>query len=85
MCTRLTGLEEDGQASHAFVSDRGTDADGKHNNDIWMLDLAHPEKPTRLTTNGSWDDSPAFDPTGKILYFRSNRGGTWGIWRIAVP
>jgi hypothetical protein len=69
----------------AFVSDRGTDADGKHNNDIWMLDLAHSDKPTRLTTNGSWDDCPAFDPAGKALYFRSNRGGTWGIWRIAVP
>lgn len=69
----------------AFASDRGADADGKHNYDIWMLDLAHPDKPIRLTTNGSWDDCPAFDPTGKMLYFRSNRGGTWGIWRIAVP
>jgi len=66
----------------AFVSDRGIDADGRHNNDIWVLDLLHPDKPARLTVNGSWDDCPAWDPGGKFLYFRSNRGGNWAIWRI---
>jgi hypothetical protein len=73
-----------GASRIAFASDRGADADGKHNFDIWMIDLAHPDKPIRLTTNGSRDDSPAFDPNGKAIYFRSNRGGTWGIWRITV-
>ena len=73
-----------GASRIAFASDRGTDADGKHNYDIWMLDLAHPDKPVRVTTNGSWDDCPAFDPGGKSIYFRSNRGGTWGIWKIGL-
>lgn len=68
----------------AFVSDRGADADGRHNFDIYVLDLLHPDKPTRVTTNGSWDDSPAWDPAGKYLFFRSNRGGTWGIWRVTL-
>ena len=68
----------------AFASDRGADADGKRNVDVWLLDVAHPEKPTRVTTNGSWDDCPALDPGGKTLYFRSNRGGSWGIWRITL-
>ena len=68
----------------AYTSDRGADSEGRHNFDIYLLDLAHPEKPLRLTVNGSWDDCPAFDPSGKFVYFRSNRGGAWGIWRIAV-
>ena len=68
----------------AFASDRGVDADGRHNYDIWVADLRHPEQPTQVTTNGSWDDCPAWDPSGKYLYFRSNRGGGWAIWRIDV-
>jgi hypothetical protein len=69
----------------AFVSDRGADADGRHNYDLYILDLLHPDKPIRVTTNGSWDDCPAWDPTGKHLYFRSNRGGNWALWRITLP
>ena len=68
----------------AFVSDRDVDSDGHHNFDINILELAHPDKPKRITTNGSWDDCPAWSPDGKYLYFRSNRGGTWGIWRVTV-
>jgi hypothetical protein len=69
----------------AFVSDRSADEDGRRNYDIYVLDLTHPDKPTRITANGSWDDSPAWDPAGKYLYFRSNRGGNWAIWRASVP
>jgi len=68
----------------AFVSDRGADADNHNNLDIWVTDMHHPDKPTRVTTNGSWDDSPAWDPGGRYIYFRSNRGGSWGIWRITL-
>jgi hypothetical protein len=68
----------------AFVSDRSADADGRHNYDIYTLDLLHPDKPTRITTNGSWDDNPVFDPGGKYLFFRSNRGGSWAIWRVTL-
>ena len=68
----------------AFVSDRGADADNHNNFDIWVLDVRHPDKPTRVTTNGSWDDSPAWDPASRYIYFRSNRGGSWGIWRVTL-
>jgi hypothetical protein len=68
----------------AFASDRGMTSDKHHNFDIWVLDLTKPEQPMQITTNGSWDDSPAWDPNGLAIYFRSNRGGQWGIWRIEV-
>jgi WD40-like Beta Propeller Repeat len=68
----------------AFVSDRGSTPDAKNNCDIWVIDVAHPQQLTQVTRNGSWDDSPGWDPTGKSIYFRSNRGGQWGIWRIDV-
>jgi Tol biopolymer transport system component len=68
----------------AFVSDRGVDVDRRNNKDIWIIDLAHPERPIQVTTNGSVDDSPAWDSTGANLYFRSNRGGAWGIWKTGV-
>jgi dipeptidyl aminopeptidase/acylaminoacyl peptidase len=68
----------------AFVSDRGLDEDRHHNRDIWYFDMAHPERPVQITTNGSVDDCPTWDPSGDAIYFRSNRGGEWGIWKIAV-
>lgn len=68
----------------AFSSDRGVDADQRHNLDVWIMDVNRPEQMTQVTTNGSQDDSPAWDPTGASIYFRSNRGGDWGIWKIAV-
>jgi WD40-like Beta Propeller Repeat len=68
----------------AFVSDRGVDQEKKSNYDIWMINLASPENPTQVTTNGSQDDSPVWDVAGTHIYFRSNRGGEWGIWKISV-
>lgn len=35
----------------------------------------------QLTVNPSHDDAPSFAPDGRI-YFRSNRGGNWQIWRL---
>jgi dipeptidyl aminopeptidase/acylaminoacyl peptidase len=67
-----------------FASDRGKEAeDGRNNFDIWMLDIAA-GKPVQITQNGSVDDMPSFDPAGDCIYFRSNRGGAWGIWRIKL-
>lgn len=68
----------------AFVSDRGVDEEGRHNADIWVLDLQHADQPRQVTHNGSQDDSPAWDPSGNFIFFRSNRGGDWQIWRIAA-
>lgn len=68
----------------AFVSDRADHPETGRNRDIWVLDLDQRDKVTQITTNGSWDDSPVWDPISNAIYFRSNRGGAWGIWKIAL-
>jgi Tol biopolymer transport system component len=65
----------------AFASDEGKDSKGINNYDIWIMRSDGSEK-SQLTTNGSWDDSPCWSNDGKIIYFRSNRGGCWNIWRF---
>jgi hypothetical protein len=67
----------------AFVSDAGVDEDRRQNLDIWVMDLTRPERPVQITNNGSHDDHPAWDPTGNSIYFRSNRGGEWSIWKVS--
>jgi Tol biopolymer transport system component len=67
----------------AYVSDAGVDDERRQNNDIWALDLSRPERPVQITVNGSWDDHPQWDPAGTAIYFRSNRGGEWAIWKTA--
>jgi Tol biopolymer transport system component len=67
------------------VLENGQIVNERHRNpDIWFVDLANSGKPQQVTTNGSIDDSPAWDPSGDSIYFRSNRGGLWGIWKIGV-
>lgn len=68
----------------AFASDQGQSADAPTNRDLWIMNAAGGEVPTRITSNPGWDDSPAWDPRGKALYFRSNRGGEWNVWRIEL-
>ncbi len=68
-----------------FASDRGKDSEDSRNNfDIWVVDVGSSRQAKQITSNGSVDDMPAFDPSGDYVYFRSNRGGVWGIWRVAV-
>ena len=66
----------------AFVCDAGVDEERRQNFDIWVMDMARPERPVQITTNGSHDDHPQWDPTGNAIYFRSNRGGEWAIWKV---
>jgi len=75
----------------AFVSDRpagfaGFDKNAKPADfNIWVLDDTKPQAaPVQLTANPAWDDNPAWDAMGKAIYFRSNRGGTWGIWKATL-
>jgi len=68
----------------AFVSDAAVDEDRRQNLDLWVLDISRPERPAQVTTNGSHDDHPAWDPLGNNIYFRSNRGGDWAIWKVAA-
>ena len=65
----------------AFAADEGLDSERNHNFDVWVMDSEGGQK-TQLTTNGSRDDSPCWDHTGSYIYFRSNRGGFWNIWRF---
>ncbi len=64
-----------------FASNRDSDADNPGNLDLWLM-ASDGTKATRLTSNASWDDCPTFDRTGRWIYFRSNRGGAWNIWRL---
>ena len=48
---------------------------------IWIMEVDATNK-TQLTTNKSYDDQPVFSPDGDYIYFRSNRGGFWNIWRF---
>lgn len=68
-------------AQIVYASTEGVDSRKRHNYDIWMIDSDGTNK-TQLTTNGSRDDCPCWDRQGKFIYFRSNRGGTWNIWRF---
>jgi len=62
----------------------GNDNTGRPNEDIWMMgfDGAHKQQ---LTTNGSADRFPLMSPDSRYIYFLSNRGKTWAIWRIETP
>ena len=69
----------------AFASNAGADETGRKNYDVFVMTMTGKErKQTRVTFNGSRDDGPAWDPAGKSIYFRSNRGGQWAIWKIPV-
>jgi TolB protein len=36
----------------------------------------------RLTSNAGYDDGPDYSPDGKWIYFNSDRGSGWNVWRI---
>jgi TolB protein len=64
-----------------YASDEGLDSRKNRNYDIWVMSSDGSHK-TQLTTNGSRDDAPCWNHTGDTIYFRSNRGGAWNIWRF---
>lgn len=65
-----------------YASDSALDEEKRRNYDIWVMDLAQPNRPIQITVNGSHDDRPAFEPRSGAIIFRSNRGGQWAIWRL---
>jgi Tol biopolymer transport system component len=56
------------------------DAEGEHSF-LWIAS-ADGRHCFRLTKNESFDSNPVFDRNGRTIYFRSNRGGVWNIWKL---
>ncbi|HEX5399590.1 MAG TPA: hypothetical protein VFY06_11145, partial [Verrucomicrobiae bacterium] len=67
-----------------YTAMEGSDSTGRPNEDIWFMNFDGSNK-QQLTTNGSIDRYPLLSPDRKWVYFMSNRGGRWAIWRIAAP
>jgi Tol biopolymer transport system component len=67
-----------------FASDVGKDSRNFANYDLWIISNSG-GMATQLTTNGSEDDYPVVSPDQKYIYFTSNRGVKYGIWRIPYP
>ncbi len=67
-----------------FVSDHGTDDQGRHNNDIYVIN-SDGTNLQQLTRNGSDDIMPAWSPSEEgVIFFLSNRGGAYNIWRMRL-
>ena len=67
-----------------FVSDQGVDDQGRHNNDIYLSNVDGTGM-HRITQNGSDDIMPAWSPSEEgVVYFLSNRGGAYNIWRVKL-
>ncbi len=64
-----------------FSSMEGSDPTGRPNEDVWAMRSDGSGK-RQLTTNGSTDRYPLLSPGNEWIYFMSNRGGRWAIWRI---
>ncbi|MBI9019068.1 MAG: PD40 domain-containing protein, partial [Phycisphaerae bacterium] len=64
-----------------YSANEGLNSKQLQNHDIWLISSEGLSK-TQLTTNGSEDYWPCWDYEGKYIYFRSNRGGKWDIWRF---
>ena len=67
-----------------FVSDQGVDDQGRHHNDIYLIN-ADGTNLQRLTQNASDDIMPAWSPAEEgVVFFLSNRGGAYNVWRLKL-
>ena len=64
-----------------YSSMEGVDPTGRPNADLWVTNRSGDER-RQLTSNGSADRYPMADPESDAIYFLSNRGKSWGIWKI---
>lgn len=59
----------------AFVSNReGSDREAwTTNNDVWLVPVAGPSTPKKLTSNPAADVTPIYSPDGRTIYVRAQR------------
>ena len=50
---------------------------------LWVV-RADGQSPIQLTHGENFDSRPTFDPDGRTIYFRSNRGGQWNLWKCRL-
>ena len=68
---------------HVAYVQRETDLDAnKGRTSLWLLDLAHPGTPQRLTDGKASDSSPRWASDSAALYFVSDRSGSSQVWRL---
>ena len=67
-----------------YASMEANDPTGRPNHDIWIMNRDG-SGVQQLTTNGSVDRFPVISPGQNYIYFNSNRGLRWAIWRIPTP
>ncbi|MEE8112681.1 MAG: hypothetical protein V3T54_08115, partial [Acidobacteriota bacterium] len=56
---------------------------GTGQRDIWTIPVGGGE-PVPVTDDPATDWSPVWSPDGKFLYFNSDRGGSFNIWRVPI-
>jgi Tol biopolymer transport system component len=53
--------------------------------DLWTVASSGAEASVVEVTNDTpLDWNPVWSPDGRFLYFASDRGGTMGLWRVAI-
>ena len=64
---------------------RNRGPEGRPNADIMAIRADGSGREMVLTTNPSADEWPMASADGEWIYFVSNRGQQWAIWRIQTP
>jgi Tol biopolymer transport system component len=59
-------------------------AEGSGNSDLWITDMEHGGRETRITFDASFNTSPVWSPDGSKVAFGSNRnGGVFNLYQRA--
>jgi Tol biopolymer transport system component len=64
-----------------YCCDKAVNALNEQKYDIWIMP-PDGSQTIQVTANDSWDLYPCWDRNSEYIYFLSNSGGCWNIWRI---